>query len=130
MPFWQSYAGLRRYWDTRGEAERALLREREFRLLRRPDDLASSAMSAPWNDGRPRRLEAMPSAPILPEIEELLRKPNPAVMATIRPDGSPHSVATWYEWLDGLILLNMAATRARGRPSQARPEGVADRPRR
>ena len=55
----------------------------------------------------------MPSPPIPPEIEELLRKPNPAVMATIRPDGSPHSVATWYDLVDGLILLNMASTRAR-----------------
>ena len=33
MPFWQSYAGLRRYWDTRGGVVRAPLREREFRLL-------------------------------------------------------------------------------------------------
>ncbi len=55
----------------------------------------------------------MPAPPIPPEIVEFLRKPNPAVVATIRPDGSPHSVATWYDWVDGLILLNMAATRAR-----------------
>ena len=55
----------------------------------------------------------MPVPPIPPEIEGFLRKPNPAVVATVRPDGSPHSVATWYEWVDGLILLNMAATRAR-----------------
>ena len=55
----------------------------------------------------------MPPAPIPPEIEEFLRKPNPAVVATVRPDGSPHSVATWYDLVDGLILLNMAATRAR-----------------
>ncbi len=34
-------------------------------------------------------------------------------MATVRPDGSPHSVATWYDWVDGLILLNMDETRAR-----------------
>ena len=55
----------------------------------------------------------MPVPPLPPEIEEFLRKPNPAVVATIRPDGSPHSVATWYDLVDGLILLNMAATRAR-----------------
>ena len=55
----------------------------------------------------------MPPAPIPPEIEAFLRKPNPAVVATIRPDGSPHSVATWYDLVDGLILLNMAASRAR-----------------
>ena len=55
----------------------------------------------------------MPPAPIPPEIEEFLRKPNPAVVATVRPDGSPHSVATWYDLVDGLILLNLA-TRVRG----------------
>jgi PPOX class probable F420-dependent enzyme len=55
----------------------------------------------------------MPAAPIPPEIEQFLKKPNPAVVATIRPDGSPHSVATWYDLVDGLILLNMAASRAR-----------------
>ena len=55
----------------------------------------------------------MPSAPVPPEIEAFLREPNPAVVATLRADGSPHSVATWYDWVDGLILLNMDATRAR-----------------
>ena len=55
----------------------------------------------------------MPSTPMPPEIEAFLREPNPAVVATLRADGSPHSVATWYDWVDGLILLNMDATRAR-----------------
>jgi PPOX class probable F420-dependent enzyme len=55
----------------------------------------------------------MPPGPIPPDIEEFLREPNPAVVATLRPDGSPHSVATWYDWVDGLILLNMDETRAR-----------------
>ncbi len=55
----------------------------------------------------------MPPPPVPPEIEAFLREPNPAVVATLRADGSPHSVATWYDWIDGLILLNMDATRAR-----------------
>ena len=55
----------------------------------------------------------MPPAPVPLEIEAFLREPNPAVVATLRADGSPHSVATWYDWVDGLILLNMDATRAR-----------------
>ena len=55
----------------------------------------------------------MPPTPVPPEIEAFLREPNPAVVATLRADGSPHSVATWYDWVDGLILLNMDATRAR-----------------
>jgi PPOX class probable F420-dependent enzyme len=48
-----------------------------------------------------------------PEVEEFLRRPNPAVVATLRPDGSPHSVATWYDWDDGLVLLNMDESRLR-----------------
>ena len=48
-----------------------------------------------------------------PDIEEFLRKPNPAVVATLRPDGSPHTAATWYDWEDGLVLLNMENTRLR-----------------
>ena len=55
----------------------------------------------------------MPSAPVPPEIEAFLRRPNPAVVATLRADGSPHSVATWYDWVDGLVLLNMDASRVR-----------------
>ena len=55
----------------------------------------------------------MPRAPVPPELEAFLREPNPAVVATLRADGSPHSVATWYEWVDGLVLLNLDATRAR-----------------
>ena len=42
-----------------------------------------------------------------------LRLPNPAVVATLRPDGSPHTVPTWYDWEDGRVLLNMEDTRLR-----------------
>jgi PPOX class probable F420-dependent enzyme len=55
----------------------------------------------------------MPQAPLPPELEAFLREANPAVVATLRADGSPHSVATWYDWVDGLVLLNLDATRAR-----------------
>lgn len=50
----------------------------------------------------------------LPEpLRELLAKPNPATIATVRSDGQPVSVATWY-LLDGdLILVNMDAQRKR-----------------
>ena len=51
--------------------------------------------------------------PVPPEVEELLRRPNPAVVATLRPDGSPHTVATWYDWEEGLVLLNMDESRLR-----------------
>ena len=55
----------------------------------------------------------MPPAPIPAEIEEFLRRPNPAVVATLRPDGAPHTVPTWYDWDDGLVLLNMDEGRLR-----------------
>ena len=55
----------------------------------------------------------MPRPPLPPEIDELLRRPNPAVVASVRPDGSPHSVATWYLWDGERILLNMDESRAR-----------------
>ncbi|MFW0787669.1 PPOX class F420-dependent oxidoreductase [Gordonia sp. CPCC 206044] len=54
------------------------------------------------------------SKPPLPDAaKELLAKPNPAVMATVRKDGSPVSAATWY-LLDGdRVLLNLDNGRAR-----------------
>lgn len=47
------------------------------------------------------------------QVEQFLKKPNPAVIAVIRPDGFPMPVATWYDWDDGRFLVNMAASRAR-----------------
>jgi PPOX class probable F420-dependent enzyme len=55
----------------------------------------------------------MPKTPLPPELHEFLAKPNPAVIGTVRPDGSPHTVATWYLWEDGRILVNMDEGRAR-----------------
>ena len=54
------------------------------------------------------------SKPPLPEAAvDLLRKPNPAVIATLRSDGQPVSTATWYLWEDGRILVNMDEGRRR-----------------
>ena len=55
----------------------------------------------------------MPPLPVPPEVDEFLRRPNPAVVASLRSDGSPHSVATWYDWEDGRVLLNMDEGRLR-----------------
>ena len=55
----------------------------------------------------------MPPVPVPPEIDEFLSRPNPAVIATLRPDGSPHTVPTWYDWEDGRVLLNMDESRLR-----------------
>ena len=54
-----------------------------------------------------------PAVPLPAEVAEFLREPHPAVVATLRADGSPHSVPTWYDWTDGLVLLNMDETRVR-----------------
>ena len=55
----------------------------------------------------------MPPVPVPPEVDEFLRLPNPAVVATLRADGSPHTVPTWYDWEDGRVLLNMEDSRLR-----------------
>ena len=55
----------------------------------------------------------MPPVPVPPEVDELLARPNPAVIGTVRPDRSPHTVPTWYDWEDGLVLLNMDESRLR-----------------
>jgi len=55
----------------------------------------------------------MPRLPVAPEIDAFLAKPNPAVIGSVRPDGTPHTAATWYDWEDGRVLLNMEDTRVR-----------------
>ena len=55
----------------------------------------------------------MPRPPLPPEVDEFLARANPAVIATLRPDGSPHTVPTWYDWEDGRVLLNMDESRLR-----------------
>jgi PPOX class probable F420-dependent enzyme len=55
----------------------------------------------------------MPPPPVPPEIDAFLRRPNHAVVATLRPDGTPHTAVTWYGWEDGRVLLNMEDTRLR-----------------
>ena len=55
----------------------------------------------------------MPTSPLPDELRTLLAKPNAAVMATVRQDGQPVTVATWY-LLDGdRFLVNLDATRTR-----------------
>ena len=59
------------------------------------------------------------TAPPLPDaVRELLAKPNPAVIASLRPDGQPVTVATWYlleeDRSEGdRILVNMDESRKR-----------------
>jgi PPOX class probable F420-dependent enzyme len=56
------------------------------------------------------------------QVERFLRQPNAAVIATVRPDGFPMSVVTWYDWQDGKILVNMNQIRSRLRWMRANPK--------
>ena len=64
----------------------------------------------------------MPDTPMPPRVLDLLRRPNPAVMATLAADGRPVTVATWYLLEDdGRVLLGLDATRARLKHMRADP---------
>ena len=56
---------------------------------------------------------AMPSPPLPDELQALLKEPHPAVMASLKADGSPLTVATWYLWEDGRMLVNLDDGRKR-----------------
>jgi PPOX class probable F420-dependent enzyme len=54
------------------------------------------------------------SSPLPDQVTEMLGKPNPAVITSIRADGQPVSVATWYILDDdGRIFVNMDEGRKR-----------------
>ncbi|MFI6442300.1 PPOX class F420-dependent oxidoreductase [Streptomyces sp. NPDC050759] len=55
----------------------------------------------------------MSKPPLPPAAVELLRRPNPCVMATLRSDGTPVSTPTWYLWEDGRVLINLDEGRVR-----------------
>ena len=65
----------------------------------------------------------MPKPPLPADVAELLRRPNPSVIAVVMPSGKPMSVATWYLLeKDGTVLVNMDAERARLRWMRERPD--------
>ena len=56
----------------------------------------------------------MSTSDLTDDLRRLLAEPNPAVMATLRRDGSPVTVATWYGLADDdRIHLNLDAGRVR-----------------
>jgi hypothetical protein len=69
---------------------------------------SETAYSAPWIG-----VQQLPKPPLPDRVRELLPKPNPSVITTVRPDGQPVSVATWYLWHDGRFLVNMDEGRKR-----------------
>lgn len=63
----------------------------------------------------------MPKPPFPPDVRDKLAQPNPCTITTLRSDGQPVSVATWY-LLDGdRILVNMDCTRRRVQHLRADP---------
>ncbi|MCW5250282.1 PPOX class F420-dependent oxidoreductase [Streptomyces sp. SHP 1-2] len=64
----------------------------------------------------------MPNPPLPARAVEMLRRPNPCVMAVVRPDGAPVSTATWYLWEDdGRVLINLDEGRVRLKHLRADP---------
>ena len=63
----------------------------------------------------------MPPVPVPPDVDAFLALPNPAVVATVSPSGAPHTAATWYDWEDGRVFLNMDESRLRLRYIRANP---------
>ena len=55
----------------------------------------------------------MPHPPLPDDLRALLEKPNPSVIATLRKDGQPVTVATWYVMDGDRVLVNMDHTRVR-----------------
>ena len=58
-------------------------------------------------------MAAMPRPPLPDDVSALLAQPNPAVITSNRPDGQPVSVATWYLWEGGRLLVNLDQGRKR-----------------
>ncbi len=55
----------------------------------------------------------MAQPPLPDDAKQMLARPNPAVITTLRADGQPVSVATWYLYEDDRILVNMDEGRKR-----------------
>ena len=59
-----------------------------------------------------RSVGLMASTPPV-DVVEFLRRPQHAVVGWSGPGGRPRTVATWYDWDDGEILISMDAMRKR-----------------
>jgi PPOX class probable F420-dependent enzyme len=66
----------------------------------------------------------VPELPLPPQVEAVIAKPYLAVIATVLPDGAPHTAATWYDWEDGRVFLNMAFSRKRLENMRADPRAA------
>jgi len=55
----------------------------------------------------------MPIPPLTADAEKMFARPNYATITTLRRDGQPVSVATWYMYENRRVLVNMDARRKR-----------------
>jgi PPOX class probable F420-dependent enzyme len=55
----------------------------------------------------------VPRLPFTDQVRTLLEVANPAVITTLRSDGQPVSVATWYAMVGDRVLVNMDEGRVR-----------------
>jgi hypothetical protein len=61
-------------------------------------------------------MTAVPNLPLPDDLEEFLLAPRPAIIGSLRPDGAPSTVATWYLWQgNARFLLSMDAAGFRAR---------------
>ena len=77
---------------------------------------ADAALRHGVGAGRPQRPNrvtppTMPKPPLPDALQQVLRNPNPAIIGTVAPDGSPNTVATWYLWEDGRARWRRAVPR-------------------
>jgi PPOX class probable F420-dependent enzyme len=79
-----------------------------------PDVLGGPKLTWTATAARPRGTSpTMPKPPLPAELSEFLARPNPAVIGTVTASGDPRTVATWYLWEDGRVLMNLEDGRAR-----------------
>jgi PPOX class probable F420-dependent enzyme len=55
----------------------------------------------------------MPKPPLPDDAAQMFAHPNYATITAVRPDGQPVSVATWYLYENGRVLVNMDNRRKR-----------------
>jgi PPOX class probable F420-dependent enzyme len=63
----------------------------------------------------------VPETPLPAELEQFLLGPHHAVIATVRPNGSPHCTPCWYEWADDRMLVAMDGDGPRARAIRRNP---------
>jgi PPOX class probable F420-dependent enzyme len=60
-------------------------------------------------------------ATLSPHQVQLLKEPNVGVLATIRPDGTPHATPIWVDWDGEHVIFNTAVGRAKERHMRRDP---------